>query len=207
MARRSTPASKRARGAARPGAARPLPLRLMSRFPLLGPLAVERLAPTPPPRPKRLRQRLVDVVLHRRAPEPPPRRQLPFVAPVIRTVRAPLQRTASVVQVARDVRKPRTRWERLREAAREVLDDPITATRWERVMGLGVALVAGGSGKTEAPPRRLRLPRVLRRAESSSPEADSERGLQARLRQLREALNENAGPRRTRGRRANKLKR
>lgn len=201
MARGKNTRSRRSGEVARIGAARPLPLRLVSRLPVFGAFAADRIAPIPEPplsRSKRLRKRLYEALRGRR-PEPvPPRRQVPFVSPMIRTMRAPLARTASVVQVAREVRRPRTRWERLREAAREVIDDPMAATRWERLMGLGVALAAGGTPKPA--PRPSVISRVQRKPRAKRVVAP-ERGLQAGLRRLRDLLNENAGPGQSRDRR------
>ena len=65
---------------------------------------------------------------------------LPVLGPVLRQMRKPLAQTARVVQAAREVRKPMTRWERLREAAWLAVEDPAGASRWEHLMGLGVAL-------------------------------------------------------------------
>ncbi|MGQ0620271.1 MAG: hypothetical protein ACT4QA_10175 [Panacagrimonas sp.] len=83
--------------------------------------------------------------------------RIPFVSPVVRQIRRPIERTARVVQVAREARRPRTRWERLREAAELAVRDPAKAMRWERLLGLGLALAAGAQAvEKEKPPARLR---------------------------------------------------
>lgn len=182
-----------------PGAAKSLPLRVASRVPLIGRWIVPPPDPAPPPsRLVRLLPRRVAALLPARKPAAEPRLQIPLVTPMLRGVRQPLARTAAVVQVARDARKPRTRWERLREAARKTLDDPAAAARWEHLMGLGVALAAG---RADPKPERSRWPlaRVLRpRVETP---VKPGRGLRVRLKRLQDLLNENAGPGRSRGRR------
>jgi hypothetical protein len=178
----SKPARKRG-DIARPGAARTLPLRLVAQVPV-----IRRLAPrdAPPPPARRLSPRRVLQLLRRRPaskpPIPPAGVAIPFVSPVIRGVRRPIERTAAVVKAARDVRKPRTRWERLREAARLAVEDPVSAAKWERLMGLGVGLVAGKSskGRKRNVPVKKKAPR---------------RGLRERLQQLQTVLNDRAGPR------------
>ena len=174
----SKPAHKRG-DIARPGAARTLPLQLMAQVPVIRRLAPSRETPQPPPA-RRLSPRRVLQLLRRRppkAPAPPAGfAAIPFVSPVIRGVRRPIERTAAVVKAARDVRRPRTRWERLREAARLAIEDPVSAAKWERLMGLGVGLVAG---KKSVPPKK-KAPR---------------RNLRERLQQLQTVLNDRAGPR------------
>ena len=113
--------------------------------------------------------------LLRRRPSTPPPRAIPFVSPILRGVRHPIERTAAVVKAARDARAPRTRWERLREAARMAIEDPASAAKWERLMGLGLGLVAGKRATAVAKPPR--------------------RGLRGRLQQLQTVLNDRAGPR------------
>jgi hypothetical protein len=176
-----------------PGAARILPLRLMARVPVIGRLA--RPAAPPPPA-RRLSPRRVLQLLRRRPskPPPPPGLAIPFVSPMIRGVRRPIERTAAVVKAARDVRRPRTRWERLREAARLAIQDPISATKWERLMGLGVGLVAGKQNATVPAGRRLASPRVSK-AKRVDPVAAPRRSLRERLRELQSVLNDRAGPR------------
>lgn len=117
---------------------------------------------------------------------------------MIRGVRRPIERTAAVVKAAREVRRPRTRWERLREAARLAIRDPISATKWERLMGLGVGLVAGKRNTPVPTPRRLASPRVSK-AKRLDPVAAPRRGLRERLRELQSVLNDHAGPRGRRG--------
>jgi hypothetical protein len=191
----SKPARKRG-DVARPGAARTLPLRLMAQVPVIRRLTPRESSPASPPPARRLSPRRVLQLLRRRpAPKPSApaaRLSIPIVSPVIRGVRRPIERTAAVVKAARDVRKPRTRWERLREAARLAIEDPVSAAKWERLMGLGVGLVAGknskkGAGKRNGPvtPKK-KAPR---------------RGLRERLQQLQTVLNDRAGPHgRNRGR-------
>ncbi len=205
MARMSKAKSGRDHDAgARPGAARVLPMRLMSHMPVIGRFARSRLPPPPPARkPGLLSPRRLVALLRREKPAPPPSRlRIPFVSPVVRGMRHPIERTAAVVRAARNVRKPLTRWERLREAARAAIDDPVDGTRWERLMGLGVGLVAGGRPAVAArpEPKGRRIPRVRTprpRVEGVVPEP----GLRARLRRLQAVLNENAGPGRSRDRR------
>lgn len=134
---------------ARPGAAAAIPLRLIHRVPWLRrwtraspPPVVEMPAARWFTWPRRLLGRLRT---------PPVETKPPWSSKVLRRVRAPLQRTARVVQAARQARLPRTRWERLREAAALAMRDPTEAARWERLMGLSVAL---------ARPRRA-LPAVV----------------------------------------------
>ncbi|MCC2655993.1 MAG: hypothetical protein K0Q76_1101 [Panacagrimonas sp.] len=102
---------------------------------------------------------------------------------MIRGVRRPIERTAAVVKAARDVRKPRTRWERLREAARLAIEDPVSAAKWERLMGLGVGLVAG----KKLSPKRKKA--------GSNDKKRLRRSLRDRLQQLQSVLNDHAGPR------------
>ncbi len=121
---------------------------------------------------------------------------------MIRGVSQPIQRTAAVVRAARDVRKPRTRWERLRDAARLALDDPTEGTRWERLMGLGVGLVVGSRQPQRSAPVAKRLPRLRgARPKLAGTVMRPEPGLRARLQRLQTLLNENAGPARSRDRR------
>ena len=98
---------------------------------------------------------------------------LPVLGPALRQMRKPLAQTARVVQAAREVRKPMTRWERLREAAWLAIEDPAGASRWEHLMGLGVALATGGP--TPAVERPSRWSRVLQRAKSVSPKAPNKK--------------------------------
>lgn len=186
-----------------PGAAKSLPQRVVSRVPLMGRWIVSSPEPAPPrSRLARLLPRRVAALLPARKPIAEPRLRIPLITPMLRGVRQPLVRTAAVVQVAREARKPRTRWERLREAARKTLDDPAAAARWEHLMSLSVGLAAGRvEPKVEPKTVRFRSPlaRVLRpRTETPIKPA---RGLRARLKQLQDLLNENAGPGRSRGRR------
>ena len=198
--------AKRPAPVARPGAARVLPMRLVSRVPLLRQLAPKPPAPTK--KPALLSPRRLAALLRRQKVEPPPPAlRIPFVSPVLRGVRQPLVRAAAVVRAARDVRKPATRWERLRNAARMAIDDPIAATRWDRLMGLGVGLVAGGSRKARtkagATQRKSKPKAVARKpkARAASEAMRAERGLRGGLRRLQALLNENAGPGRSRDRR------
>lgn len=167
----SKPARRR-KEAARPGAAQVLRLRIVARVPVIRRLAPRQM-PAPPPA-RRLSPRRVLQLLRRRPAKPPPPPPIPFVSPILRGVRRPIERTAAVVKVARDVRTPRTRWERLREAARTAIEDPVSTAKWERLMGLGVGLVAGNRSKPKAKPAR--------------------RGLRGRLQQLQSVLNDHAGP-------------
>lgn len=168
---------------ARPGAARALPLQLMARMPVIRRLA----GPEPPAPPSRsVSARRVLQLLKRRPAKPaPPRLAIPFVSPMIRGVSRPIERTAAVVRAAREVRKPRTRWERLRETARLAIQDPTSAARWEQLVGLGVGLVAGkqNAGST----------RALKRQPAAS--ATPRRSLSERLQRLGAVLNDHAGPR------------
>lgn len=190
---------------ARPGAARVLPMRLVSRVPLL----LRRLSPKPPPPKKRLvlSPRRLAAWLRPEKPEPAPSLRIRFVSPVIRGMRQPIQRTAAVVRAARDVRKPATRWERLREAARLVIDDPVAATRWDKLVGLSVGLVAGSAHKSRKKPgaatsrSKLEPGPSPRKKKAASEAMRSERGLRGGLRRLQVLLNENAGPGRSRDRR------
>ena len=93
----SKPAHKRG-DIARPGAARTLPLQLMAQVPVIRRLAPSRETPQPPPA-RRLSPRRVLQLLRRRppkAPAPPAGfAAIPFVSPVIRRVRRPIERTAA----------------------------------------------------------------------------------------------------------------
>ena len=116
----------------------------------------------------------------RKAPDPvPPRLTIPFVSPVVRRVREPIERTARVVQVARESRRPKSRWERLRETAELALRDPVGAVHWERLMGLGMAFATRAPIEQVAKnPPRSRLARLVRPA---APVVVDEPGLRARL--------------------------
>lgn len=115
----------------------------------------------------------------RKASEPPLRRlSIPFVSPMVHRVREPIERTARVVKVARQARLPKSRWERLREAAELALRDPVGALHWERLMGLGMAFATRESIAQAPRPPRSRLARLVRPAE---PAAVVERGIRARL--------------------------
>jgi len=188
---------------ARPGAARVLPMRLVARVPLL-----RRFAPKPTPvKPPSLLspRRLVRLLTGKKAVPPPSsssRLRLSIVGPMIRGVRQPIERTAAVVRAAREVRKPQTRWERLREAARVAMDDPVDGRRWERLMGLGVGLVAGGK-RVKAPKTQ---PKRVPKLRSTHPKAAAPArrpvvGLRDGLQRLQALLNENAGPEQRRDRR------
>ncbi len=188
---------------ARPGAARVLPMRLVARLPLL-----RRLAPQPPPvKPAGLlsARRLVTLLRKRKTAAPaasPSRLRVALMAPMIRGVREPIERTAAVVRAAREVRKPQTRWERLRQAARVAIDDPVAGTRWERLMGLGVGLVAGGARDKAPKTSKRRLPRLRApRPAAEVPVARPAASLRGGLRRLQTLLNENAGPGQRRDRR------
>lgn len=160
--------------AARPGAAQSFPLRLIRRMPLLGRWAPAEAVPAESER------RPIAGALVRRlrgpAPEPAPRGWDALRARLQR-LRQPIAHTARVVQAAREARKPKTRWERLREVTRRALEEPTRAARWENVMQLGVAL--SGSAQP-APPRRSVLQRLLGSAPEPAPRA--RRGLLPDLR-------------------------
>ena len=195
-----------------PGAAKSLPIRLIAQVPLLGRLT--RVSAQPEPIAPlsvsvRLRQGLSPRRLVRllRAPAvattAPASSRVPLLGSLMGRVRQPIAQTARVVRAAREVSRPQTRWERLREAALQVIEDPVAATRWEKLMGLGVGL-ASGARKAE-PPARGRgsaLARILRGRETAPPQ-----GLRARLRAWRTSPdNEKAGPGKLRGRRISKAK-
>ncbi|TDU26686.1 hypothetical protein DFR24_3715 [Panacagrimonas perspica] len=188
---------------ARPGAARVLPMRLVARVPLLRRLAPQPVAVKPPallsPR------RLVRLLSGKKATPPPApssRLRLSIVGPMIRGVRDPIERTAAVVRAAREVRKPQTRWERLRQAARVAIDDPVDGTRWERLMGLGVGLVAGGKHRKAPKAKTKRLPQLrVSRLKIEAPARRPSLGLRDGLQRLQTLLNENAGPGQRRDRR------
>lgn len=115
----------------------------------------------------------------RKAPDPvPPRLTIPFVSPVVRRVREPIERTARVVQVAREARRPKTRWERLREAAELALRDPVGAVHWERLMGLSMAFATRAPIEQAPKSPRSRLARLMR---PPAPAVIVEPGLRARL--------------------------
>ncbi|MGQ0530602.1 MAG: hypothetical protein ACT4PG_12505 [Panacagrimonas sp.] len=151
---------------ARPGSAQPLQLKLIGHVPVLGRYARQRaeqraaklkaqqrlLSPTRWMRELRARNDQVLLAAEQR---------LPLLGPALRQVRKPLTQTARVVQAAREVRKPMTRWERLREAAWLAIEEPSAASRWEHLVGLGLALASGGVD--EPPEPASRWPRVLQR--------------------------------------------
>lgn len=166
-----------------------LPHALISRVPVLGrssrrqiEILQTRAAMPEPVRRKilRLPRRALILIGLRDAPEPKiaPPPAIPFVSPVMRRMREPIERTARVVQVAREVRRPKSRWERLREAAELALEDPVRAMRWEQLMGLGVALAARPAAKRQALSPRSRLARLVRAPE---PPPAPKPGLRARL--------------------------
>ena len=173
--------------AARKGAAQSLPLSLTSRIAALRRLALGpdlRIAALPSAEPASLPTRLAQLVRSRKKPLPPPKPKtlrIPFVTPMIHVVRKPLARTAAAVQAVREVRTPRTRWDRLRDAARSVANDPQTATRWEHWMGLGLALAAGQSKNkqkwVQSKPRSAVARILRRRAAEEAPPPTGLRGL------------------------------
>lgn len=188
-----------------PGAAKSLPVRVAARMPIVRRWVVTPTEPAPT-RLARLLPRRVAVLLPAGKRKPAvPQLRIPLVTPMLRGVREPLERTAAVVQVAREARKPRTRWERLRDAARKTLDDPVAAARWEHLMGLGVGLATRRVDARPAPARSP-LARLLRVRDKTpaQPTKKSKLGLRGRLQQLQAALNENAGPRRSRDRRSDR---
>lgn len=122
----------------------------------------------------------------------------------MRRVRQPIAQTARVVRAAREVSRPQTRWERLREAALQVIEDPVAATRWEKLMGLGVGLANGGRRPEPATRGRgAALARILRSRTATLPA----QGLRARLWAWSAGpQNKNAGPGNLRSRRLSKPK-
>ncbi len=196
-----------------PGAAKSLPIRLIARVPLLGRLTRVSVQPEPIAPLSvsiRLRQglsprRLVSLLRPRpAAASATASSRVPLLGSLMGRVHQPIARTARVVRAAREVSRPQTRWERLREAALQVIEDPVAATRWEKLMGLGVGLV-NGARKAE-PPARGRgsaLARILRGREPPAPP-----DLRARLRAWRASpTNEKAGPGKLQGRLISKAKR
>lgn len=189
-----------------PGAARSLPLRLLSRVPVLGRLGRSAPPPLPSAPPHKLPVRMVRALLPRRLKrwmggQPPlalPSPPTSALEGVLNRMRQPLSRTARVVNAAREVRRPKTRWERLREAALQVMDDPVAATRWEQLMTLGMGLAQGR--KPQPPRKRSALERIVRgRAPEGAPETP---GLAARLLPWKRKPKKNAGPGNSRNRRA-----
>lgn len=184
-------------------------MRLFAHVPMFGRLARVVSAQPEPLRArsfsKRLRQGLSPARLVRllRPPPPPepPAPRLPLIGPVIRRVRQPLAQTARVVRAAREVRRPQTRWERLREAALQVIEDPVAATRWERLMGLGMGLAQGQ--RSFEPARRGTASALARILRGRAVEPTPKKGLRAHLKSWRATATqkENADPGKLRGRR------
>lgn len=199
--------SKSIRTTGIPGAAKSLPVRVASRMPIVRRWVVTPIEPAPTRLEKWLPRRVAALLPAGKSRPAALELRIPLVTPMLRSVRQPLERTAAVVQVAREARKPRTRWERLREAARKTLEDPVAAARWEHLMGLGVGLA---TGRAETQPAKLRSPlaRLLRaRSDIPAKAPKPKRGLRERLQQLQSVLIENAGPGRSRNRRGNRKSR
>ena len=88
---------------------------------------------------------------------------------LVHAMRRPLEQTARVVQAAREARRPKTRWERLREAASQAANDPAGAIRWERLMGLGIALARPAKQAAAVAPDKQGRLRGIRSWRAASP--------------------------------------
>ncbi len=127
-------------GGARPGAARSLPRRLIAQVPWVARWTRAPVERVVVPQPRLLLGSLPRKLLGRLRLPPPAAPETATLESLVRRVRSPLAQTARVVEAACELRRPRARWERLREAAALAMSDPTSAVRWERLMGLGLGL-------------------------------------------------------------------
>lgn len=160
---------------ARPGAAQPPPIRPITRVPVVGRLLSKRHERQHASRqaavPSRLSLRRLLGLRGRRSVPPVKAPRFAILSRVANGMRWQLESTARVVQAAREVRTPMTRWERMRETARLAMEDPVSVTRWERWVGLGVALAAGSPSPPS--PKRGMVARLLGGAGQSPDGADA----------------------------------